>query len=554
MGIRQWFKNIFNRAAAMPANPSDVRVIMVPSRHAGVHIDHDSALQFSAVFRAVSYISETIAWLPWNVLRETPTRRIKMVNHPVYMLLHTRPNPEMSAFDFRRTLIAWVLTWGNGYAEIERDGGGRPQALWPISPDRVQVRRNPDTRQIVYQINNYTGEPTYLSADKVFHVKGLGFDGLVGYSVISLAARSIGLSIAAESYAEDFFANGAVSTGALKHPRKLDDDTVDRLRRQVVESHAKTGKKWQPMVFEEGMDWVSLSIPSEDAQLIETRKFEVTDIARWYGLPPHKLQDLERATFSNIEHLAIEVINDALMPRIVPLEQEAEFKLFSSAERNIRTKINTTALLRGDNKARSDYYKTMREIGVYSTNRILSLEDEDLIGPEGDELLVPLNYTTLKKLVAEEPAQKPAPAPGPPEELPRAKTSFLSLFSNTFERILKREQGQFEQIKAKFNGNERLYNKWVETWLNPVHGAYIKDQIEPVIDSLVAVIGREKFNGHLAAIIERHIEQHLEQSRQELLIAFHQDEWPEIEKRAAKESENIIEHIVLSANGEYYAR
>ena len=406
MGLFDTIKSIFSRSQTTPSDPSAVRYITVPMRHAGITVDHDTAMRFSAVFRAVAYISQTVAGLPWDVIRETERKTTKLTSHPVSNILRYRPNPEMSSMSWRETMIAWALTWGNGYSEIELDGAGRPVALWPMSPDRVNMKRDRETNEIVYEISSSVNGTTYLPKERVFHLHGLGYDGLTGYSVISLASRSIGLSLAAEFYGEDYFANGLVSTGVIKHPNKLSKEAQERLRASFEENNTKFGKKWRPLVFEEGMEWQSLSIPPEDAQMLETRKFQVNDIARWFGIPPHKLADLERATFSNIEHQSIEVVNDALMPWVNRLEQEANFKLFSGRERGIRTKINVRGLLRGDDASRAAYYKIMREIGVYSTNDIRRLEDMDPVGNEGDALIVQLNQTTLDKLVNGDPMEE----------------------------------------------------------------------------------------------------------------------------------------------------
>jgi HK97 family phage portal protein len=445
-------------------------------------------------------------------------------------------------------MVAWALSWGNGYAEIEWDLAGRPIALHPISPDRVQVKRGKIinegfiadlTGEIYYQVYNYLGGSTYLHASDVFHLHGLGFDGLIGYSIISLAARSLGMTIATEQYAEDFFSNGLVSTGGLKHPKTLSEPAYDRLKKWIKQKTG-FGHKWEPPIFEEGMEWQPMSIAPEEAQMLETRKLQVTDVARWFGLPPHKLADLDRATFSNIEQQSIEVVNDCFMPWIHRLEEEADFKLFSGREQGIRTKINPRGLLRGDDAARATYYKTMHDIGVYSTNTILRLEDLDPVGPEGDELLVPLNYTTLKKLVSSnEPAPSTSPAlPAPSPD--QVQKSYLVLLQDAFERILRRELNRFDQSRHKFSENG-AFLEWIEALFGQQR-EYMKSALEPILTSMALLcIPHARINGNFTAIISAAIDGHMERTRNAFELVISSNAQFEMKSRARQEARDLIE-------------
>lgn len=496
--IRRLFAGLVQKT-----DPSQGRFISLPARVAGVRVTEENALCLSAVFRAVSYISQTIASLPWDVISETQQGTQKLTNHPIWKLLHSRPNSEMNAITFRETLVAWAVSRGNGYAFIERNGGGIPTALWPISPDRVSVIRDPETKKIYYQVSNGIKEDDFLHPKDVFHVHGLGFDGLQGYSVISYATRSIALGMAAESYGADFFANGAVSTGGLKHPKVLSEDAKERLRKSVEAVMSGHGKRFRIPIFEEGMEWFDMMINPNDAQLILTREFQIREIARWFGLPPHKLMDLGRATWGNIEHQSIEVVNDAFMPWIIRLEQEADAKLFRPTEMGIRTKINVRGLLRGDDKSRAEYYRIMRTIGVYTTNDIRRLEDMDPVGPEGDELLVQLNQITLRQLVG-------ATETGGKSEI--TWQSHKMLFSNAYDRILRRETAQFERDKSKITD----FSAFSE-WFNPFFEKEkfrIKRDIEPIgLSFLMQNSPGSKFNGDLHDGLKNFIDWHIEDSR-----------------------------------------
>ena len=381
----------------------------VPMRQAGMHVDHDTALKLSTVFACTRVIAETVAQLPWRVYRENANGgRDRVVSSPLENVLQRRPNPEMGAFTFRETLLAWALTWGNGYAEIVRDQAGRVAELWPIAPDRVCLKRASDG-VLYYEVSNQSGAKTLLDPADVFHLHGLGFDGVEGYSVISMAARSIGLGLAADEFGASFFGNSTVVSGILKHPATLSEEAVSRLKESWKEQRQGPSRAHSPIVLEEGMTWEQLGIPPDDAQFLETRRFQVQDICRWFRVPPHKVADLERATFSNIEHQSIEFVVDTIMPWCLRLEQEADRKLFGrTTPQRMYTKLNANALLRGDAKSRSDFYSTMWNLGVLSVNEIRELEDLNPIGEDGDKRFVQLNMTTLER-AGEEPEPQPQP-------------------------------------------------------------------------------------------------------------------------------------------------
>lgn len=544
---------ILAAAKTLLSDPARSRGIMLPGRHAGVTVDHEIAMKYSAVYRAVAYISQSVAGLPWEVLADNGDRKTRMLMHPVWRLIRTRPNDEMAGFTWRETMLAWALTWGNGYSEIERDQAGRTVNLWPLSPDRVTVRRNAETGKIEYEVLNYFSSPTILAPEDVFHLHGLGFDGLTGYSVITMAARSIGLSIASEMWSEDFFGNGAVAIGGLRHPEHLSDEAYERLKKQLSD-RALFGHKWHPMILEEGMEWATFAIPAKDAQALEMRQFQVTDIARWFGLPPHKLADLSRATFSNIEQQSIEVVNDALIPWIHRMEQEADRKLLNpSRDRNLGTKMNVRGLLRGDDKSRAEYYQIMRNIGVYSTNAILRLEDMDPVGPEGDELLVQLNQTTLKKLVAGDIPKGPPIAPKiTPKQL---REGFFGVAEAIFGRFLRRESNRFEQSTKKLVDVQEI-----EKWSDDYFTIY-RDSMEEEINKLaIGITGAASLTGGQAWVIRdlarNALDEHEIASKKAFLSLFEGKNGRfSAETRAKDEAESFISAILaaIAQGGNHHA-
>lgn len=540
MNIWQALKSrIVAALRTQPSDPGQMRYIPNLRRHAGVTVNEDTALTYSAYFCGVRLISSAIAGMPWEVIRETPNSTTRMMNHPAWNLLKTRANPEMSAYHWRQTMIAWAITWGNGFSEIERDLGGRPLGLWPISPDRVTVRRDPDTVEIVYVIRNYRGsEPSILQAGDVFHLHGLGFDGLTGYSIVSLAARSLGLSIASEEYASDFFANGPVAAGAYKHPQHLSDEAYKRLKEDLAQK-ASFGQKWSPPILEEAMDWVNMTIPTKDAQLIDNRQFQVSDMSRWLAVPPHKLMDLSRATFSNIESQNREIVNDAHMPWIHPLEQEANFKLFRESERNVRTKINVRGLLRGDDISRATYYQVMRSIGAYSVNDILTLEDMDKIGTEGDIRIAQAGQTNLKSLLNENPDPSPQE---PPPNLAGIRQSYAILVEDACKRVLLREAHRFEQSRHRFS--DRVAFDEFRDGMRAQQSEYMEATLRPVITSLLQLFDPSATAVLVLPVLDAVIDAHLDATDQEFeglrsgrINVF------EVENRAKREASDLIEHI-----------
>jgi HK97 family phage portal protein len=412
--ITTLWRRFSNRTAAPTTTNPPLRLFM---RRAGMFVSPETAMEIAAVFSCVRYIAEKIGILPWGVyLKDSKGARQEHRTSPLWQLLHTRPNPETGAMAFKETLTGWALTWGNGYAEIERDMANRPVALWPLPPDRVRPMRATDGA-LIYEVSNGAAkERTYLAAENMFHLHGLGYDGITGYSVISLAARSIGTALASDTFSNSFFANNTVLGGVLEHPEKLSPEAYERIKESWEARHKGPSEAYKPAILEEGMKWHTIGMPLKDAEFLESRKFTVTEICRWFGVPPHKVADLERATYSNIEHQSIEVVTDAIMPWAVRLEQEADYKLIGARNQGtVFTKLNLKGLLRGDSKTRAEFYQAMRQMGVFSVNDIRELEDMNPIGPAGDKRVMQSQYTTLEK-IGEEPAP-PAPAPpGDPDD------------------------------------------------------------------------------------------------------------------------------------------
>lgn len=372
--------------------------LYVSRKQAGVIVTPDTALTFSGWFAGVSYLARTLASLPWGVYQKTARGREPTPYGLVEWLLNNQPNPEMTAVAFKEAIVAHALNWGNGYAEIQTDAAGRPVGLWLLEPDRVSPGR--DNGRLVYEYIAPDGTKRILEAWQVYHLHGLSFDGITGYSAVTLAARSLGLAIAQEKFGSAFFENGTVVGAIVEMPGTMNAQQLADSEDYFNGKHRGAENAFRMRVSPSGTKVHPLSMPMTDAQFIESRRLSVTDVARWLGLPPHKLADLERSTNNNIEHQAIEVVQDAIVPWCVRMEQEANVKLIGARNQGrVYTKLSVQALMRGDAKSRAEFYRTMTQIGAFTINKVLELEDENGIGPAGDVRLVQLNQTTLDYLI-----------------------------------------------------------------------------------------------------------------------------------------------------------
>ncbi len=484
---RSTAKTAKNAPSVVPRKPDETRIVYVPQRIAGMYVDHDQALRYSAVFACIRYISESIAALSWHHMRRnSQNERIRVVNSQTERLLNTRANPEMSGMAFRETMLAWALAWGNGYAEIVFDGARRPVELWPVSPDRVQPDRDPDTGAMTYKITDSRGGATFLPPERMFHLHGLGFDGRVGYSVVSYAARSVGVGIAQDEYSGSFFGNNTQLSGVFELPGGLSDVAYERLKKDWEDRHKGPGNAWRPAFLEDGMKWKNIGVPPEDAQLIESKQFSIEEIARWFNVKPHKIGHLLRATFSNIEHQAIESVTDTLIPWITRLEQEANYKLTSTNDRVSYTKINVNALLRGDLKSRSEFYNSMLDRGVFSINEVRELEDLNPI-PNGDLRLVPMNMQTLE--------QAALPPPEDPSETEPDIDKLIPEIEQATIKSLAREQHRITDAVRRYKPDRVGFLIWLDVFYNE-HKNYMKRQYLNAVPQLSADYLQSHINSH----------------------------------------------------------
>lgn len=361
----------------------------------GVSVTPDSAMRLSAVSACVRLIAESIASLPLHVYRRGPDDgRTRDNTTAAYRLLHDAPNAIMTSFTWRETMVAQVLLHGNAYAIILRANNGEPLELLPVEPARVRVLKTA-SGELAYDVGlDKLG--ARVSQWDMIHVPGLAFDGITGMSPIRYAAESIGLGIAAERFGGSFFGNGSTPSGYIKLPGALSKEKAEALRAQWQQVYGYAGGAGgnRTAVLFDGGEFQKIQITADEAQFIETRKFQVSEIARWYRVPPHMIGDLDRATFGNIEHQALEFVTHTLRPWLVRIEQELNRKLFPSSTTgrpsDLYAEFSVDGLLRGDVKTRGEYYVRGRQWGWLSANDIRRLENLDPIDG-GDAYLVPLN-------------------------------------------------------------------------------------------------------------------------------------------------------------------
>ena len=352
----------------------------------GKAVNERTAMQTSAVYSCVRILAESVAGLPLHVYERTANgSKSTKPSHPLYRLLHDEPNREMTSFVFRETLMSHLLLWGNAYAQIIRDGRGFPIALYPLLPDRMAVDRN-ESGDLVYTYQSDKGQ-VKLRRENILHIPGLGFDGLIGYSPIAMAKNAVGLALATEDYGATFFANGANPGGVLEHPGVIKPEQADRLR-ESWQSQFGGANAHKVAVLEEGLKFHQMSIPPEQAQFLETRKFQINEIARIFRVPPHMVGDLEKSSFSNIEQQSLEFVKYTLDPWVVRWEQSLQQALILPSEKaTIFIKFNLDGLLRGDYQSRMQGYSTGIQNGFMSVNDVRGLEDMNLLtAEEGGDL------------------------------------------------------------------------------------------------------------------------------------------------------------------------
>ena len=403
-----------------------VRMIGGGKTKSGVAVNEYSALQLPVVWACVNRIANPISRFPLVIFRKLDDgsrRPASSGEHPMAGSLGVRPNEHMSSRTLRKTTQGHALLWGNGYVHVERNRAGQGVGLYPLLPDRTKPVREDGEYAFRSTID---GRSYKFRHEDVLHIMDQSQDGFVGISQIAMARQAVGMGLAMEEFGAKFFANDAKSGGFLMHPGRLGPQAHKNIRGEggekkaapespaaSLEAQGGLENAHKVKVLEEGMKFISTTIPPEDAQFLGSREFQIAEIARIYDVPLVLLQSHEKSTSwgSGIEQLMIGFVTQTIDPWVNAWEQELNWKLFTDEERDrgLYVKFNMNALLRGDMKTRAEYYKALFGVAGLSPNRILGLEDEDGIGPMGDHYFVPANYVTLER--ATDPDYQPSGTP-----------------------------------------------------------------------------------------------------------------------------------------------
>ena len=422
MGFFEWMELSPRDAPKVPEVADNVRdsgqTFVFGRADSGEKVDEKTAMQIATVYACVRLLAETVAGLPLHLYRyidDTGNRKERAKDHPLYKILYRQPNPEMTSFSFWETMVLQILLWGNSYAQVIRDGKNNVLALYPLPQENVEVDRD-EKGHIYYIYHAYTDEvpgetnkDIYFRSDEVFHVPGLSYNGLVGVSPIAMMKNSLGTTLAVEKYGSAFFKNGAQPSGVLEHPGVLKNP--EKIRENWSDVYGGANNAHKVAVLEEGMSYKAISLPPEDSQFLSTRQFGVNEICRIFRVPPHLVQDMEHATFSNIEHQSIDFVVHTLTPWLVRFEQAIIKDLLLPDEQDdYFPKFNVDGLLRDDYQSRMQGYATGISNGFLSPNDIHRLENMDLIPAEkgGDDYYLNGGYVKLEdagKNVTAAPAQ-----------------------------------------------------------------------------------------------------------------------------------------------------
>lgn len=497
--------------------------------HTGETITPATAMYNSVVFACVRILAETIASLPLILYERQGRGKERATGHRIYRMLHEQPNPEMTRTEMWEALVGHVATWGNAYANIVWSAGGYALELWPLRPDYMEVLRGDDGQlRYLYSIN---GEQYGLQAYQVLHLRGLSNNGIAGYSPIRHAREAIALSMATEEHGATFFANSATPGGILTHPGRLQEGARTNLKSSWEAAHKGLDYAHRIAVLEEGVTWQQIGIPNEDAQFLETRKFQVQEIARMFRIPPHMLADLDRATFSNIEHQSIEFVTFSLMPWLKRIEQRINITLLSKQERNrYYAEHLVDGLLRGDTESRYNAYAVARQNGWMSANDIRELENMNPVDG-GDVYLVPLNMMPADQVGAPEiePVRSQfrtagigvtkgirANGGGSAESRRRIAQAYKRLVADATRRILRREEADVMRQASKMLtlADYGGFLAWLREFYAE-HPAFFRQYMAPVLTSLAeqiaedanAEIGQE---GGLTRELERFLDEYIE--------------------------------------------
>lgn len=460
----------------------------------GAPVSEMSAIQLAVVWCCIKILAEDSASLPLHLYRRLKGGgKERATDHPLYALMHDAPNPEQSAFTFREGYMMHLLAWGNGYAEIVRGRGGVGksivEAIWPITPNRVTLKRD-DRRQIIYNINLAGAGQGNVTLQKpsVLHTPGLSFNGLTGISPIAAAREAIGLGRSLEEFGALYFGNGTHPGVVVSHPGKLSLQAQENLSKSLSEAHSGLGKSHRLLLLEEAMKIEKIGIPNDEAQFLEARRFQNIDIGtRIYRVPPYMYGEMDKTAFANVEQQAIDYVTKTLRPWLVRLEQTFNASLLAPVERGEYFFEHTVeGLLRGDIKSRYEAYAVGRNNGWLNADEIRELENMNpMEGGQGKIYLIPLNM-----IPADQAGKERDQDPQGNRALYRSRleSAYLRLISDAMGRVTRKEAQRVNWIARNGADIEEFYRELPD---------YIQKQAIPAFSGLAeAVLGMEsEMNG-----------------------------------------------------------
>lgn len=377
--VKRFFRNVSTLARPSPELREALGAVL---SKVGIHVNAKNALQITAVFACVRLLAENIASLPLVLYRRTATGKEKADDLPLYGVLHDAPNPETDSFQFWQSFVANMLVYGRGYAEVVRDGAGRVAQMWNITTPYVRVQRNTETEELEYVVTS-SGEQFTLRKDQIFRVDWFSMDALNAFKPLHLAQNAIGLGEAAEEFASNYFKNGANVGGVVQWPDALTDEQLESFKSDVRKQYSGLSNSARLMFLEQGAKFQKVEDNPQTAQMLETRKFQVEEIARFYNVPLHMIGDLDHATFSNIEQMSLNFVIYTLRPYLVRIERAIASQLLTPLDRRtLFSKFSVEGLLRGDYLSRMQGYAQARQNGWMNANEIRDLEDMNSIPEE----------------------------------------------------------------------------------------------------------------------------------------------------------------------------
>lgn len=460
---------------------------MSQKTQSGIDVNPSRALTLSTYFTCATAISSDLAKCPVAFFEEVSETEKRPVPWSREMQIVGRAwNPEMSKHTCVKLLTFWALTWGNGYAQIQRTGAGEVVALWPIHPRGVEVRRNRETREIEYVVRpEGSGQTTILSQYEMLHVKGPSDNGITGLSIAQLAAQAIGLGLAAEQFGASLFGNGCVPKTVIEYPGKLSPEGKEELRRRWIERHGNN-QNWQsPAIIDNGVKVTTLNMPAEDAQFILTREHQVEDICRWFRFPPSKAMHWKYSHYANMEQANTDYATDCIGPWGVAIESEVDRDILVHP---VRIEFRLDALMRGDSPARAAYYREMWNTAAITPNEIRARENLPSLGPDGDKPYRPLNMA---------PVGDPLPEQrGTATDRSRAEAAFRPLILDAYARAWARMAKDLSAGKSITECRSAQTAK-TATAIAPIMAAYA--QVTDVVTPDAADVAARAFDGFAVA-------------------------------------------------------